>query len=192
MLRTPIASYLALTFLFSLSFLVSGVVEIYGALSERATRSHWGWALAGGIFDLLIGVMLFNNPEMSVAVLPFVVGFGLLLRSSFAVAGAFALKSAGGASWGTVMFFGVLGVVAGFVLLRNPLLAGLTIVVWTGISHQRWLRAHHGGSRAAQGRRRDGVSAVAHLRALQCPNSRRPGQPPVRRGVIPAEAPRSL
>ena len=133
-LRTPLASYLALTFLFSLSFLVSGVVEIYGALSERATRSHWGWALAGGIFDLLIGVMLFNNPEISVTVLPFVVGFGLLLRSSTAVAGAFALKSAGGSSWGTLMVLGVLGVVAGFVLLRNPLLAGFTIVVWTGIA----------------------------------------------------------
>ena len=138
-LRTPLESYLALTFLFSLSFLVSGVVEIFGAFSERGTRAHWGWALAGGIFDLLLGVMLFNNPGMSVAVLPFVVGFGLLLRSSTTVAGAFALKSAGGQSWGMLMVFGVLGVVAGFVLLRNPLLAGFTIVVWTGI------RVHHGG-----------------------------------------------
>ncbi len=58
----------------------------------------------------------------------------LLFRSCFTVAGAFALKSAGGQSWGMMMVLGLLGVVAGFVLLRNPLLAGFTIVIWTGMA----------------------------------------------------------
>ncbi len=133
-LRTPVESYVALVLLFSLMFIVSGVVEISGAVMERATRAHWGAALAGGILDLLIGVVLFNNPSISLAVLPFVVGFGLLIRSSFTMAGAFALKSIGGKSWGTLMVLGLLGVIAGFVLLRNPLFVGLTIAVWTGVA----------------------------------------------------------
>ncbi|HUO52049.1 MAG TPA: DUF308 domain-containing protein [Gemmatimonadaceae bacterium] len=133
-LRTPQDSYVALAFLFALSFLVSGIIESWVAISERAIRPHWGWMLAGGILDLLIGLMLLNNPSVSVAVLPFVVGFALLFRSCFAVSGAFALKSAGGKSWGTVMLFGVLGLIASFILLWNPVLAGMTIVVWTGLA----------------------------------------------------------
>ena len=133
-LSKPVNAYITLSFFFALSFLVSGVIESYVAYAERGIRQHWGWTLAGGILDILIGLLLLNNPTITEAVLPFVVGFALLFRSSFAVAGSFALKSAGGQNWGWVLVFGLLGMLTSFILLWNPALAGLTIVVWTGMA----------------------------------------------------------
>jgi len=133
-LKSPVNAYISLSFLFALSFLVSGVIESYVAYAERSIRVHWGWTLAGGILDILIGLLLLNNPSVTEAVLPYVVGFALLFRACFAVAGSFTVKSAGGPDWGWLLFFGLLGMLASFVLLWNPMLAGLTIVVWTGMA----------------------------------------------------------
>jgi uncharacterized membrane protein HdeD (DUF308 family) len=132
--RTPVESYVALSILFTLTFLVNGVAEIFYALSNRKTQKGWGWILSGGIVDLLIAIMLLSNPAISMQVLPFYVGFALLFRSFSATALALDLQSLGVSSWGFLLLLGVLGIVLSFVLLWNPLVAGMTIVFWTAMA----------------------------------------------------------
>lgn len=43
---TPLAAYLTLALLFSISFLVSGIFDIIFALSNRKKIDNWGWTLA--------------------------------------------------------------------------------------------------------------------------------------------------
>jgi uncharacterized membrane protein HdeD (DUF308 family) len=45
---------------------------------------------------------------------------------------AFDLKGFADNGWGWLLALGILGLLFSFVLLWNPLLAGLTIVIWTG------------------------------------------------------------
>ena len=54
----PLSSYVALSIIFSVSMLVSGLLEIIFAASNRKTLSSWGWYLAGGIIDLILGIYL--------------------------------------------------------------------------------------------------------------------------------------
>ena len=49
----PLASYVALSILFSVSMFVSGLFEIAFALANKKGISSWGWYLAGGIIDLI-------------------------------------------------------------------------------------------------------------------------------------------
>ena len=130
-LRTPIESYLALSMLFSITFFVNGIFEIVYSISNRKQLNSWGWLFAGGIVDLLFGLWLMSSPMVSIAILPFFVGFMLLFRSFAAIGLAVDMKSFGANGWGWLLALGILGMVFSFILLWNPMLAGLTIVIWT-------------------------------------------------------------
>ena len=74
----PLASYVALSILFSVSMFVSGLFEIAFALANKKGISSWGWYLAGGIIDLILGIFLMASPGLSMEVLPFVLAFWLM------------------------------------------------------------------------------------------------------------------
>ncbi|PWT99233.1 MAG: hypothetical protein C5B52_10980 [Bacteroidetes bacterium] len=131
---TPVASYVALSVIFSVSFLVSGILQIIFAVSNRKELPSWGWHLAGGILYTLVGLQLVSRPEISMATLPFIVGFYILFQSSNALGWAFELRNMGVSSWGTIALISVLGILFSFILIWNPAFAGMTLVTWTGLA----------------------------------------------------------
>lgn len=133
-LATPAASYLTLSLVFSLSFLVSGILEIVFSIANRKEMDSWGWYLAGGVLYSLLGILLLSRPEISLITLPFVVGFYVLFYSASALGWAYDLRNMGIMGWGNVAVAGVLGIILSFILLWNPLFAGFSLVLWTGIA----------------------------------------------------------
>lgn len=129
---TPVSSYLTLSILFSVTIFVSGIFEIIYSISNRKEMDNWGWVLTGGIIDLLFGLWLMASPLLSIAILPFVVGFMLMVRSMMAIGFAFDLKDFANSGWGWLLALSILGLLFSFVLLWNPAFAGLTLVIWTG------------------------------------------------------------
>lgn len=131
---SPVQSYVALTVVFSISFLITGFMEIIFATANRNVIENWGWSLALGIFTALVGIMLIANPEISLVTLPLYVGFMLMLRSFWAIGSAFDLKDFGVKGWGFSLFLGILGVAFAFLLIWRPIIGGMTIVIWTGLA----------------------------------------------------------
>ncbi|MEH0156880.1 DUF308 domain-containing protein [Limibacter armeniacum] len=131
---SQLEAYLALALIFSLSFIFSGVSEIVFSIANRTHLENWGWMLCFGIFTLIIGLLLLLNPEISMTTLPFYVGFVVLFRSIGAVSTALDLKNYGVLDWGNLLGVGILGIIFSFILLWNPLFAGLTIVFWTALA----------------------------------------------------------
>jgi len=131
---TPAATYLSLAILFSVTFFVIGVLEIIFSISHRKQLDGWGWSLASGILSSIIGVLLMIYPQISIITLPLFVGFVVLFHSSMAIAWSIELKKYKVSNWGWLLFAGILGVIFSFILLMNPLFAGLTVAVLTGIA----------------------------------------------------------
>ena len=83
LLFAPVSSYVALSVIFSISILVSGILEIFFAVGNKKIINSWGWYLAGGIIDLLIGIYLVFYPLVSMELIPVVTaGRGLVLFSA--------------------------------------------------------------------------------------------------------------
>ncbi len=131
---SPLKSYLALSIIFSISFIASGLSEVFFSISNRDKIENYGWTLFFGLSTLLIGLLMITNPKLSMTTLPMYVGFVLLFRSIGAISYSIDLKRYGVSAWGMLMTFGVLGAIFSFMLIRNPVFAGMTIVIWTGIS----------------------------------------------------------
>jgi uncharacterized membrane protein HdeD (DUF308 family) len=141
LLTIPLETYLALSVLFSISFITSGLLEIIFSIQNKDSFKGWGWYLVSGIFSLIMGMYLVANPAISMTVLPFVVGFTLMFRSFQALGFAFDLSEKRILSWGNLALAGTIGIIFSFLLLANPFFASLSLVsltaltfIFTGIS----------------------------------------------------------
>jgi uncharacterized membrane protein HdeD (DUF308 family) len=113
-------------------FLISGVVEIIYSISSRKTLRNWGWSFAGGIMTFLLGILLTARPDFTALLLALFIGFWLLFRSIMYSVTAFEIKDSGIKNWGWILALGILGIIISFILLWNPLLAGMSFVIWLG------------------------------------------------------------
>lgn len=130
----PVEAYESLVLLFSLSFLISGILDIWFSVENRDELEGWGWYLASGIFSLLIGILLSARPLLANAVLPLFIGFGLMFRSFQGLGFSFELKNYGVMNWGNLAILSVLGIVFSIILLANPIFTGLSLVVFTALT----------------------------------------------------------
>ncbi|MFC2272366.1 MAG: HdeD family acid-resistance protein [Capnocytophaga ochracea] len=125
----PFRAYTTLSLLFALSFLMSGLLDIFFALQNRQALGGWGWYLASGIVSLLMGAYLFANPVVSAFILPFIVGFTLLFHSFQLLGFSFEVKEAGVLNWGNLALLSTLGIIVSFLLIANPIFTGISLMV---------------------------------------------------------------
>lgn len=133
-ISTPVASYVALAWLFGVLVLADGIFLLIVSLSNTSQMKGWGWYLAAGIMELVIGFYLVGNPEISMAVLPFVVGFWLLFRGISAIASSIDAKDAGTKGWGWILTLGILLTIIAFMMIFNPVFGALNIVFLTSFA----------------------------------------------------------
>lgn len=112
MMVTPFSSMAAMTVLFSVSFLVWGFFEIAFSCANTHAQ-NWGWYLAGGILDLLIGVMLMSsNIFEQMEILAFFMGFWLLFRGASLMGHSFEFKHLGVKNWGWLLVLSIVMLLA--------------------------------------------------------------------------------
>jgi len=133
-MQTPLESYISLSIIFSTFILVSGIFQIAFSISNKSEMKDWGWYLSGGVLDLLIGILLITHPMMTMAILPLYIGFWLLFQSTLSIGLSFQLKSFGTLGWGWLLFWSIITLLFSFLLLFNPIFAGLSIVYMTAFA----------------------------------------------------------
>lgn len=130
----PESSLLALSLLFALSFLFGGLSEIVFSLANREQLDNWGWSLAFGIVTLIVGILLLLNPALSITTLAFYIGFVVLFRSISTIGFAMDIKKYGSKNWGALLVLGIIGTIVAFILIWNPIFAGLSVVILIALS----------------------------------------------------------
>ena len=130
----PESSLLALSLLFAISFLLGGFSEIVFSLANREQLGNWGWSLAFGIVTSIVGILLMLNPALSITTLAFYIGFVVLFRSISTIGFAMDIKKYGSKNWGALLGLGIIGTIVSFILIWNPIFAGLSVVILIALS----------------------------------------------------------
>ena len=131
-LSKPAESYISLSILFSLIMAGTGFSQIVFAISARNDLKGWGWTLASGILDFALGSFLLIYPAITMASLPFFVGFYLLFRGFYLIGASIDLNTIGMRGWGWILTGGILLVVLGFLTMYRPGVGAIGIVAFSG------------------------------------------------------------
>ncbi len=128
----PVSALVGLALYIGISLLLTGTVLIVLAVASRDTLDNWGWRLAEGVIDIIFAIVLLSNPGITATVLPFVVGFWMMVFGVMMFANAFQDKKSGQETWWVGLLGGLMTVLIGY-LITNDLLAGaITITYWIG------------------------------------------------------------
>ena len=131
---SPAAAYISLSILFGASILTIGFFETVFSISARKSLEGSDWTLASGLLDLVIGAYLLTYPGVTMAILPFVLGFWLLFRGFSALGFSFDMKSYGDLNWGWFLIFAIGIIFFAFMILTVPSFGVANIIIWTGLS----------------------------------------------------------
>ncbi len=124
----PAVSYVALSIMFAVLMFLSGIMEIVFAATNRRVLTSWGWYLAGGILDLILGLILIFMPVLSMEVLPFVLAFWLMYRGFTALGYSMDMQRYGHSNWGWILAFGILAILCAFGILWRPVIGAVALV----------------------------------------------------------------
>ena len=128
----PVSALVGLALYIGISLLVTGVLLVITALSNRKADDQWGWKLAEGIMDVVFGFILLSNPAVTATVFPFVVGFWMIFYGIMLFTGSFANKKDGDKNWWINLIGGILNVVVGYIIMNNVIAGALAITFWIG------------------------------------------------------------
>ena len=93
------------------------------ALSMETKAMPWWLILIEGILAIIIGILLFTSTAQTMAGLVIFLGLYWLIKGIFDIISIFVDHTA----WGWKLFIGIIGILAGIVILRHPIVSTAVI-----------------------------------------------------------------
>lgn len=132
---TPLSSLAALSAFFVAAMLVGGIFNIVFAIVNSRKSEGWGWNLARGIIELLLGIWMWMLPLPIVTVtLVYVIGFWMLFHSVLGICESCELQRYGLKRWWVLLLCNILSLLFVFIYLSVPAFGGLFVLVYVACS----------------------------------------------------------
>jgi uncharacterized membrane protein HdeD (DUF308 family) len=129
----PLMTFITLTYIFALYIIFSGIFNlIHGIMGTHHGHRYWFLTIIVGIFEIGVGAYAFNNPLINIAALTLLIGFTFIIRGVFETIAAF--DDIYGNTHKTLLAIGgVLGIIAGIIILKYPIAGGLAFTWVLGV-----------------------------------------------------------
>lgn len=130
----PLQSYVVLSILFGVLMLVVGAAKLIAASTSDNFFMMKSYVIIGGVLDVVLGIFLCVYPEITLVLLPIMMGFWMLYNSFVLIGLAGELDTFGIRGTGWLSGGGILLLALSIIVLVNPFGAGIaTVVVLAGI-----------------------------------------------------------
>lgn len=127
---SPGATLLSLALFFSAYMLVDGVFGIVSGVRAASNHQRWGLLVLEGILNILVGVIAFMMPGLTVLFFVTLMAVWSLITGVLMIVAAFKLNPAYGRGW--LIFSGLVSVLFGVALLVAPLVGAVVLTWWLG------------------------------------------------------------
>lgn len=128
MFVSPEGALLTYAVFIGIGFIVAGIVRIFQGFSAKGV-DNWGWIVFEGALDLIVGFILVAHPALTASILPFIIGFWATFYGVFLFVDGFS----GDGDAFLKIIGGILIFILGLAIMFNPILFGMTLVIWIGI-----------------------------------------------------------
>lgn len=129
MWRHPSATLMTLSFIFALVTIMRGITILAAFPKLRQFTGNLALISAlAGVFDLILGGMFLFDLVAGAMTLAYLFAFWFIADSVAGLTNAGHLKQAGTGWWLIGIFFNLIGMVAGFLLLMQPVVSAVGLV----------------------------------------------------------------
>lgn len=125
----PLESYVTLSIIFGILMVLVGAVQLIVASSSNNYLTMRGYAITGGVLDLLMGLFLCFYPGVTLVILPIMLGIWMLYHSFMIIAFGDDLDTFNIKGNGLLIGSGVVLLIVSILILMNPFAAGIAAVV---------------------------------------------------------------
>ena len=130
----PMESYVTLAILFGVLMLVVGAAQLIVANTSGNYLAMRGYMLVGGVLDLILGIFLCVYPDVTLFIVPVLMGLWLMYHSFMIIALGGDMETFRISGSGLVIVGGILLLLLSLLVLVNPLGTGIaTVVIFAGI-----------------------------------------------------------
>lgn len=132
----PAASIETMAYIFCIGMICAGVLDIsYSAVNYNA-HLNWGWSLAMGLLEIVVGAWLFALPAATLATaFIFAIGIWMIIAAINSICEACFLSAfvgGWGVVWMVLLLFATLILATLFIF--NPIMGGVAVWLYLGIS----------------------------------------------------------
>jgi len=125
----PGATVVTVAIFFAAWLFVTGIYEVIVSFTRDGDTAMRVFHAIIGVLSVIVGFALLRSPFQSVEVMIFVLGIFWLVQGIMTFAAAFSVKQ--GRNWGIAM--GILGILAGIVILVYPISSAVILATIGGI-----------------------------------------------------------
>lgn len=125
----PTQSLTVITVLLGVLMIISGIYQLVRVFDSRERQRVWH-GLAALLF-IVIGVVLIRHLHLSFAIIGLIIGLTWIVQGVSALMSGIAIRGANGAGW--LMFFGVISLLAGIVVVSSPVSSVTALAVLAGV-----------------------------------------------------------
>lgn len=123
-----------LSLFFAIAILLTGAFEIARAVKNKEYSKNWGWYLFGEATDTIVGIIFLSYLELTITLLPILLGIWIIFRGAFYIMVSIDVRKVAFATWFVLLFFGILIVAMGLLILAKPEIGSYTIAYATSIA----------------------------------------------------------
>jgi uncharacterized membrane protein HdeD (DUF308 family) len=127
---SPGATLLSLVWVFAAYMLVDGLFGIVSGIRAASNNQRWGLLVLEGILNILVGVIAFIMPGLTVLFFVTLMAVWSLITGVLMIVAAFKLNPTYGRGW--LIFSGIVSVLFGVALLLAPLVGAVVLTWWLG------------------------------------------------------------
>lgn len=134
-LFSPDSSLPVLAYAFAGLVIAAGIVNIAFSLANSQIMPGWGWSLALGLIEILIGIWLFTLPaEMLVITFIYTIGIYLIFVTINAICESCMLNSYSSGMTGWLLALLLVTLAFAVIFLAGPIVGGVAVWLYIGIS----------------------------------------------------------
>lgn len=127
---TPVGTLIAITMLAGAGFLVTGVVDIVEYFRWKRLAQVPGWTVLYAVLDIVVGILMLAHPLVLAGLIPWLVGFGIIVFGVFEAFGAVQARKLSGAPWGWMLFSAIVDILCGVAFIAVPAMLALFVALF--------------------------------------------------------------
>jgi uncharacterized membrane protein HdeD (DUF308 family) len=131
--RHPIASLIGLVTTIGFVWMLTGIFLIIASIMDHKVDDKWGYRLLEGIIDVIFAGILLSHPGITAIVLPFIIGFWIIVNGVTTFCGSFISKKESDGNWWHSLFGGILSIFFGWFVMTDFFAGAIAITFWIGL-----------------------------------------------------------